>query len=785
AIGVAWLGIDSAPHALQVSLDVPDAVAPRQLVEIPVQVSGVVPGQTAHLTLAAVDEGVLQITDFASPDPLAHYFGKRRLGVEIRDLYGRLIDGREGRRGRIREGGDEAALAKRGAPPPTRLVALFSGIVTLDADGRARIRLDIPDYNGRLRLMAVAYDAAHVGSAEAPLVVRDELVTTLSMPRFMAPGDAAQLTLSLQNLSAPAGRFDVALTAEGGVSLGEGATAGVDLAAGASTLLHATLKGETPGPGRVALVVSGPDGYRLERSFDIFVRPAQLATVERVARRLAPGESLNLSSAVTGRFVPGTGEVLASFSTLPNLDVPGLLRQLDRYPYGCLEQTVSRALPLLYVGEVSRLWGAGGRDDDLKPRIQQAINRTLAMQRYDGSFGLWDSADPPEPWLSAYAMEFYTRARRLGYGVPEAAYARGLEWLKRHSESYYADSQDDLGSRAYALFVLAETQAGDASTLRYFHDNYARRLPTALAAAQLGAALALNGDEARAKEAFGIAQMKLERQRRDLRDYGSALRDLAATATLMIEARYTGQDPAPLLERAAAAQQEREWLSTQEEGWLLMAAAASVGESKAMTLAVNDTQQAERSEPLYLRPSAEELAAGLSVRNAGADTVWARATVIGVPRDPLPPVSRGYAIERKFYDVNGAEVDLGQVRQTDLLVVVITGRKQSELAQQTLVVDLLPPGFEVENAHLAGAQTTDQLGSWLPDLTPVAYSEFLDDRYVAALDLKADARDFTVAYIVRAVTPGTYTLPASTVESMYQPELRARTGTGTVTIRPY
>src|SRR5262249_28773379 len=143
--------------------------------------------------------------------------------------------------------------------------------------------------------------------------------------------------------------------------------------------------------GHIALAVEGPEGYKLERSFDIFVRPAQLATVDRVARRLAPGESLNLSSAVKGRFVEGTGEVLASFSTMPNLDVPGLLRQLDRYPYGCLEQTVSRALPLLYVGEVSKLWSTGGDSDELKPRIQQAINHTLSMQRYDGSFGLWDA----------------------------------------------------------------------------------------------------------------------------------------------------------------------------------------------------------------------------------------------------------------------------------------------------------------------------------------------------------------------------------------------------------
>src|SRR5690606_29376994 len=105
----------------------------------------------------AVDEGVLQLTDFATPDPIGHYFGKRRLGIEIRDLYGQLIDGREGVRGQIRSGGDGEGLAKRGAPKQIKLVALFSGIVKLDDQGRTVISLDIPDYNGRLRLMAVAW----------------------------------------------------------------------------------------------------------------------------------------------------------------------------------------------------------------------------------------------------------------------------------------------------------------------------------------------------------------------------------------------------------------------------------------------------------------------------------------------------------------------------------------------------------------------------------------------------------------------------------------------------
>src|SRR5262249_13607650 len=190
-----------AGRSLAVSFNIPDHVAPRQGVDVPIQVQGLTQGQPAYITLAAVDEGILQLTDYVTPAPQTYYFGKRSLGVELRDLYGQLIDGRNGKRGQIREGGDSDLLAGRGAPPEIKLVALYSGVVKLDADGRATIHLAIPDYNGRLRLMAVAWDAAKVGSAEAGLVVRDPVVVTLAMPRFLAPGDKSQISVSLQNLS--------------------------------------------------------------------------------------------------------------------------------------------------------------------------------------------------------------------------------------------------------------------------------------------------------------------------------------------------------------------------------------------------------------------------------------------------------------------------------------------------------------------------------------------------------------------------------------------------------
>src|SRR5205814_5815395 len=217
AVGVAWLAIDSSPRTLVAALSGPAVARPRSPVEIPIKVAGLGAGEEAYVTLAAVDEAVLKLTEFESPAPEKYYFGKRQLGVELRDLYGRLIDARANTVGVLRSGGD--SFVKRsvaGLPDKSsKVVALFSDIVRLDADGAARIPLDIPDFQGQLRLMTVAFSAHKVGSATASTTVRDPVVTTVSLPRFLAPGDAARIGVTINHLAVAAGDYHLSLPASG------------------------------------------------------------------------------------------------------------------------------------------------------------------------------------------------------------------------------------------------------------------------------------------------------------------------------------------------------------------------------------------------------------------------------------------------------------------------------------------------------------------------------------------------------------------------------------------
>jgi uncharacterized protein YfaS (alpha-2-macroglobulin family) len=203
-----------------------------------------------------------------------------------------------------------------------------------------------------------------------------------------------------------------------------------------------------------------------------------------------------------------------------------------------------------------------------------------------------------------------------------------------------------------------------------------------------------------------------------------------------------------------------------------------------MTVATDAEAPKTQSDPLYLRRILGSGGAPIVVTNRGTTPAWRSVSITGIPSTDLPAEARGYNVTRSLYRPDGQAADLSKVRQTDLLVAVIKGtRTGASQPVQTLVVDLLPAGFEIETATVSkGRSTTDY--SWLPELTEATYTEERDDRFVAALDLKEDNRDFTLAYIVRAVTPGDFKYPALVAEDMYDPETSGRTALGKLTVAP-
>ncbi len=209
ALGLRWLAIDQAPRTLKVGMELPEKVKSGSTLTVPVKVSGLAAGEEARITVAAVDVGILNLTRFEAPKPEGWFFGQRKLASEIRDLYGRLIDGMRAERGKLRSGGDGGSngMSMQGTPPVEETLALFSGIVKVGSDGTANVNFQLPDFNGTVRVSAVAWSGTKLGSASKDLIVRDPVALTASAPRFLTLGDTARLELAIHNVEGPAARY--------------------------------------------------------------------------------------------------------------------------------------------------------------------------------------------------------------------------------------------------------------------------------------------------------------------------------------------------------------------------------------------------------------------------------------------------------------------------------------------------------------------------------------------------------------------------------------------------
>lgn len=438
AVGLMHLPVARDERRLAVHLEAPAQVLPERRALVQVQVDGVQGAPRARVTLSAVDVGILEITRYRTPDPVDRFFGKHRYAAELHDLYGRLIEKMEGRAARLRFGGDSSARDTRSLPKKVQLVDLFSGPVALDAQGRAQIPIDVPDFNGRLRLMAVAYTADRYGSAEAEMVSAAPVVAELAMPRFIAPGDRATVALDLSNLSGATQELRVTLAGERPLHIAEGSASLVLADRQRRTLRFAVEALEPEGLGRLQLAVdarpqaggsAAPIAIRREAALQVLPP----VPVQREARRLRiePGSEVALEAPLLAGLHPGSAQVSLALSNRPPLNLASLVQGLLRYPYGCTEQTTSAAYPWVQIdADTARALGLPAFSEaQRRQAIDGAIGRLAGLQRSGGGWSLWGEGGTPDLWLGAYVMGFLQDAREAGAAVPEAVLKRGREQL--------------------------------------------------------------------------------------------------------------------------------------------------------------------------------------------------------------------------------------------------------------------------------------------------------------------------------------------------------------------
>jgi len=781
AIGLKWFGIDKKARTLTVDLSAPALVRPGATLKLPVKLGGLSPGEDAKIVVAAVDVGILNLTNYKPPAPDDYYLGQRRMSSEIRDLYGQLIDGMQGTSGQLRTGGDSAGAELQGSPPSQKPLALYSGIVTVGPDGSAEIDFDIPEFAGTARVMAVAWTATKLGRATTDVTVRDPVVLTATLPRFLLNGDHGTMSFDLDNVEGAPGDYTIHVRPSGPIKVSGNLTATLTLAAKQRSSMALALDAGGTGTAQLDVDISGPNGLTLARHYALDVKAATQILARRSIRTLAQGESLTLTSDMFSDLVQGTGSISLSVSLSTALDAATVLKALDRYPYGCSEQVTSRAMPLLYVNDLA-VGAHLAMDKAVDQRIKDAIDRLLARQGSNGSFGLW-SAGGDDAWLDAYVTDFLTRAREKGFAVPDVLFKSALDRIRNSVVNANEPEKDGGRDLTYGLYVLARNGAAPIGDLRYLADTKLNNLATPIAKAQLAAALALVGDRSRAERVYAAAldslapKPTLEFGRVD---YGSALRDAAALVTLASEGNAPHATLTQAVARVEAARGLTPYTSTQENAWLVLASRALAKEN--LTL---DVDGSPIKAALYRSYMAAELDnKPIKITNTGDTPVQVVVSVSGAPVMPEPAASNGFKIERNYFTLDGKPTDVSKAKQNDRFAVVLKITEPKPEYGHIMLSDYLPAGFEIDNPHLVSSGDAGTL-DWIEDGEEPANTEFRDDRFTAAIDRAGNAKSvFTVAYVVRAVSPGKYVLPQAYVEDMYNPSRYGRTGTGAIEVRP-
>ena len=795
AVGVAHVPMDRRDRRVAVGLKVPERIRP----EAPLQVVLSAPqlaGKQAYATVSAVDVGILNITRYPVPDAFAYFFAQRRLGVDAWDVYGRVIESYAGGTARLRFGGDMPLAAMPQARRPTarvQTVDLFSGPVQLDASGNARVSLPVPDFNGTLRVSALVYSADSYGSRAVETVARAPVVAEASMPRVLAPGDRATVTIDLVNYTGRPGRFDVRVDGIGPLDVGEGRR-NVELQTDGRATLSFPLTARTGYEvAKVRLRVEG-NGAKVDRRYDLPVRPAWPAVLRSRTRVLESPAPVTLDGSVAQGLMAGS--VLAQFtvSALPPIPFASAIRGALDYPYGCAEQVASKGYAALELDQATAAMLGIGEVDASRRRqyVESAFGRLASMQVRSGHFSMWGSNGDVNPALTPYIVEFLLDAREAGFNVPEQVLQKALErlgedLLSGDQQFYGQDHREALrfAYQAYAGYVLARVNRAPLGTLRALYDNDRDKSLTALSLAHLGLALSMQGDRTRGDKALAEAFARRPLRPRSLWDYGSDVRDLALMIALTHERGMTKpQWDAKTVDLGRDLDGRRVdgrlYLSTQEQMALARlgrALGAAQGKQVSGTLTVNGASQAVAPARLVGRAfDAAALAGGVRFDPAGEPPLYVGIDVAGVP-DTAPALDqRQVRIERALFTTEGKPWTPGPLREGEALIVALTLVPDVAMPD-ALVTDLLPAGLEIENFNLGDEkQWADVVvdGIAIADRASAAtvrHEEFRDDRYVAALDLRpgGTARLF---YLVRAVTPGTYTAPPPLVEDMYRPELR-------------
>jgi alpha-2-macroglobulin len=767
--GVMPVQVEDPKTHLQPEIEMPDVLEPGTEVTIKVSEKS---NRRMTYTLAVVDEGLLDLTRFRTPDLWKRFYAREALGVKTWDIYDQVIGAYGGKIERLLAvgGGDEGepkeddAKANRFKP-----VVLFFGPVTLDG-GSNKHTFVMPQYIGSVKTMLVAgYEAAY-GSTEKTTPVRKPLMLLATLPRVLGPQEKVKLPVTLFTQEPSIKNVKVEVKATGPLALSNESTQSITMNGTDMTIaFDLDVKSQT---GVAKVEVTATSGkYKSTDVIEIDVRNPNPAVTKVIEKVLEGGQAW--TEQVTPVGVAGTNSAVLEVSSLPPVNLGQRLKYLMQYPYGCIEQTTSSVFPQLYLDAVKML--NEGEKAMIQRNVRAGIERLKLFVRPDGGFAYWPGNEDTDAWGTTYAGHFLLEAEAKGYFVPNDIMRKWKKFQKNRAQSW-RKHQEQYSSeliQAYRLYTLALAGDADMASMNRLRET---QLPVQ-ASWMLAAAYAKAGQPEAAKTLISKLPATIKPYQEMAYSYGSDERDKAIIleTLIILEDRTKGFEL--LREISAELSNPNSWMSTQTIAWCLKAVGAyaakeTKGDMKFSYSFTGDEITAATALPLAQVPLDVKNGkqSPLKVVNNGKGTLFVRVIMEGTPaRGAEEEASNNLSVNVSYMDLDGNPIDPAALEQgTQFISSVAVTNPGIRGAYKNLAINqIFPSGWEINNLRLDDAE--DRLAGDKP-----TYQDIRDDRVYTYFDLDPGQRR-TFRVLLTATYAGTFYLPAVSCEAMYDRTVYART----------
>jgi hypothetical protein len=786
AYGYHPLKIEKSGTKLPVSITVAEQSRSKTKQTITVQTGE----SDAEMTIAVVDEGILQLKNFQTPDPYGYFYQKRALQVSAHSVYPLLFPDL---RPRSSVAGD-AALANRINPfsnKRVKLIALWSGIVKASG-GKFSYTIDVPEFSGALRVMAVAYKGNKFGSAEKTMRVADPIVISSGLPRFLSPGDEALVPVTLTNTTPREASAQIAVSGEGAVGVGDG-NQSVSLPPNSEKRIFVKVGTRGLGAGAVNVQVNSM-GEKFSERTEMTVRPVAGLVKYSGSGAMKAGETQ--SFALAGNFMQGTAKGRLVVSKSPIAQFTKNLSYVLQYPYGCVEQTVSSAFPQIYAGDLAKSLNQnlsqGGGTAQAASNIQEAVRKLASMQLYNGSLSYWQGGTEESWFGTAYGAHFLAEAQKAGYEVNEQFLSRLQGYLskkvkERNYEGYgYYDRSAQYRARVipaktifYSLYVLALANKPDFPTMNFYKAN---RDSLALDSRYLlASAYFLAGDKASYRSLLPKAFDGEKAVNSFSGSFYSYVRDEAIALSALMDVEPENPQIGIMTKHLSEQLRTSRYLSTQENGMALVALGKIAKRAAASDVKAVISRGGQKIADFTggdVVVTQDIAGQQVSIASSGTGTLYYFWDTEGLSADGSFPQEDSFLqVRRTFLTRSGQPLNPEAIMQNDLVVVKISLASTNKASVDNVVItDMLPAGLEIENPRVGAVAEL----AWIKDNHEPDYLDIRDDRI--NFFTKADGAVRHYYYLARAVSKGTFRLGPVSADAMYNGEYHSYNGAGTVRI---